>query len=87
MVIFNNIFLKIVDDTQYSLFTYLQKYLNYHKMKTLNSYIQLSVKKEPLRGNVTRPAMQCFSSSTTVGLYSFKKNSALVFTTPIKEAT
>jgi len=39
MVIFNNIFLKIVDDTQYSLFTYLQKYLNYHKMKTLNSYI------------------------------------------------
>lgn len=47
----------------------------------------MSVKKEPVRGNVTRPAMQCFSSSTTVGLYSFKKNSALVFTTPTKEAT
>lgn len=55
--------------------------------KTLNSYIMLSVKKEPVRANVTRPAIQCFSSRTIVGLYSFKKNSALVFTTPTKEAT
>jgi len=47
----------------------------------------LSVKKEPVRANVTRPAIQCFSSRTIVGLYSFKKNSALVFTTPTKEAT
>lgn len=47
----------------------------------------LSVKKEPVRSKVTRPAMQCFSSNTIVGLYSFKKNSAFVLTTPIFEAT
>lgn len=41
---------------------------------------------DSLRGRVTRPMMQCFSSRIIVGLYSIKKNSALVFTTPINEA-
>lgn len=45
-----------------------------------------SVKTEPVRGIVTRPAMQNVSSSTIVGLYSFKKYSALVLTIPINEA-
>lgn len=53
----------------------------------MNAYVSFTVKNDPFLGRVTRPTMQCLSSRTMVGLYSIKKNSALVFTTPTNEAT